>query len=127
MLLFSLFGKKLTVVFEFETVLRAKTNVENDLVLREADTESDCLADRAAALDEQKVNNKLIHMDFCAFHISHTYFACFFFVVHRMERKHGMYPNVHQMVAISVFSAIVPLDIVGACTKTLEKIFRARR
>lgn len=29
--------------------------MENDPVLREADTESDCLADRAAALDEQKV------------------------------------------------------------------------
>lgn len=29
--------------------------VESDPVLREAETESDCLADRAAALDEQKV------------------------------------------------------------------------
>lgn len=36
-------------------VLRSKTIVESDPVLREAETESDCLADRAAALDEQKV------------------------------------------------------------------------
>lgn len=43
-------------IFNFlNTVLRSKTNVENDPVLREADTESDCLADRAAALDEQRV------------------------------------------------------------------------
>lgn len=36
-------------------MLRSKTIMETDPVLREADTESDCLADRAAALDEQKV------------------------------------------------------------------------
>ncbi|XP_031620477.1 SPARC-related modular calcium-binding protein 1 isoform X2 [Contarinia nasturtii] len=35
-------------------LLRSKTIVETDPVLREADTESDCLTDRAAALDEQK-------------------------------------------------------------------------
>lgn len=38
-----------------KTVLRSKTIVETDPVLREAETESDCMADRAAALDEQKV------------------------------------------------------------------------
>lgn len=32
--------------------------METDPVLREADTESDCLSDRANALDEQKVNAK---------------------------------------------------------------------
>lgn len=37
-------------------MLRSKTIVETDPVLREAETESDCLADRAAALDEQKVD-----------------------------------------------------------------------
>lgn len=37
-------------------MLRSKTIVETDPVLREAETESDCLADRATALDEQKVN-----------------------------------------------------------------------
>lgn len=36
-------------------MLRSKAIVENDPVLREAETESDCLSDRAAALDEQKV------------------------------------------------------------------------
>lgn len=36
-------------------VLRSKAILETDPVLRETETESDCLADRAAALDEQKV------------------------------------------------------------------------
>lgn len=42
--------------FFLSTVLRSKAIVETDPVLREAETESDCLVDRASALDEQKVN-----------------------------------------------------------------------
>lgn len=45
-LLFSLF---------IVSVLRSKTVADGDPVLRETETESDCLTDRAAALDEQKV------------------------------------------------------------------------
>lgn len=37
-------------------VIRPKTIVETDPVLRETESESDCLADRAAALDEQKAH-----------------------------------------------------------------------
>lgn len=37
-------------------VIRPKTIVETDPVLRETETESDCLADRSAALDEQKAH-----------------------------------------------------------------------
>lgn len=43
------------LLLKMSLVLRSKTIVETDPVLREADTESDCLTDRAAALDEQKV------------------------------------------------------------------------
>lgn len=35
-------------------MLRSKTIVDTDPVLREIESESDCLADRAVALDEQK-------------------------------------------------------------------------
>lgn len=38
-------------------MLRSKAIVDSDAVLREAETESDCLSDRAAALDEQKVSS----------------------------------------------------------------------
>lgn len=42
-------------IFEY-IVIRPKTIVETDPVLRETETESDCLADRSAALDEQKAH-----------------------------------------------------------------------
>lgn len=38
----------------YTLVLRSKTIVDTDPVLREIESESDCLADRAVALDEQK-------------------------------------------------------------------------
>lgn len=60
-------------------MLRSKTIVENDPVLREADTESDCLADRAAALDEQKVNEQ-----FDKFQLFHEWHA----FVHIFVRLH---------------------------------------
>lgn len=46
-------------------MLRSKAIVDSDAVLREAETESDCLSDRAAALDEQKVSiltDDLVHL-----------------------------------------------------------------
>lgn len=43
-------------------VLRSKTIVETDPVLREAESESDCLADRAAAMDDQKVIKRSPHL-----------------------------------------------------------------
>lgn len=48
----------------FVTVLRSKTIKDADPVVRETESDSDCLADRAVALDDQKViirPRELIH------------------------------------------------------------------
>lgn len=57
-------------------VLRSKTIVETDPVLREAESESDCLADRSAAMDDQKVIRKELTLSKRAF--AERYFLLIF-------------------------------------------------
>lgn len=109
-------------IYQIQTssaVLRSKAIVDSDAVLREAETESDCLSDRAAALDEQKVN------------IFHTHFSLPYlfdeFQFLRMVPKQFTCQNVQSTDDTSEFNATVRPVIVGVCTRTLEKIFRARR
>lgn len=54
------FGRTHATKYTF-SVLRSKTIIESDSVLRESETDSDCRSDRAAALDEQKVLSLELH------------------------------------------------------------------
>lgn len=100
-------------------MLRSKAIVDSDAVLREAETESDCLSDRAAALDEQKVSDCLP-----IFRLSNDSNTDFDF---RAVPKQFMCQNVRSMVDINEFNATVRPAIVGVCTKTLARIFREHR
>lgn len=105
------------------TVLRSKTIVDSDPVLREPENESDCLADRAVALDEQKAHLVIL---FIRIHFEqHLNAIFFFFYISRMVVKQAMYQNVQQMDVINGYNAIVLLVTVGVYTKILVKIFLA--
>lgn len=109
------------------TVLRSKTIVEADPVLREAETESDCQTDRAAALDEQKVCAVRLHcIEVIALKVLIDWLVALF-NPNRMVHRRGMFPSVRLMGAINASNAIVPSAIAGVFMRTLAKTYRAHR
>lgn len=101
--------------------LRDKTQLElsqeSDGNLRDNDGESDCLSDRSAALDEQRVNKITAISIHTKVYLKMTF--CL-----RPELKHYMYQNVQSMVAISECNVTDLQVIAGVYTKILVKIFR---
>lgn len=53
-------------------MLRSKTIKDADPVVRETESDSDCLADRAVALDDQKVSK--VHCEFSRYTACRRYF-----------------------------------------------------
>lgn len=106
-----------------------KTIVETDSMLRESDTEWDCLADRAAALDEQKVINRIRRIDtanmYLWFKKSYANLVCSVYLFSKMEQF--MCRSVRQMADMSAHSAIVQSVIAGVLMKIQAKIYPAHR
>lgn len=103
-----------------------KTIVEADPMLRETDTEWDCLADRAAALDEQKV--VWCHNDKQTKKVEYTFYSAVCvcsFQSSKMEQF--TCPNARRTAATSGPNAIDRLGIVGAWTRIQAKIYPAHR
>lgn len=99
-------------------MLRSKTIKDADPVVREAESDSDCLADRAVALDDQKVS---ICEERSKYPKDLQLYSC------RTVLKRFMYQNVQLTVVISVCNVIDRLVTVGAFTKTPGKIYQERR
>lgn len=96
--------------------------MESDPVLRDADTESDCMTDRAAALDEQKVwTISITRIQDLTINIPINIMLSIANQFSHRMLKHGMFPNARPMDVINEFNVIVLLDIVGVLMKILVK------
>lgn len=105
-------------------MLRSKTIKDADPVVRETESDSDCLADRAVALDDQKVSIENISKDL---RNQLSSLITISILNLRTVPKPYMYQNVLPMDVINEYNVIDLLAIVGVYMKTPAKIYQGHQ